>query len=453
MVGIRRFLYLNVPLYFAALLVGAMFAVALFFAIRLHNATLSLPILIPNTNGGTEELQYGSIPALANEDFFNSVRERFVRERASFIEANLSEMMLRYYDKGLVAFEAPIKTKGKEGSWWETPAGLYKVESKEKNHFSGFAKVYLPWSLPFQGNFFIHGWPYYKDGTPVDSAYSGGCIRLATEDAEKLYKMVKVGTPVLVFEKDFVKDSFHYEPGVGGISATAYLSADLKNNYVFAERASREPFPIASLTKLMTALVAVEYINIERVVTVAPAMLVPTSKPRLKEGERYSIYDLLHPLLLESSNEAAEAIAGYLGRERFIALMNQKANAIGMNQTALTDPSGRDRGNVSTAQDLFALAKYLYNNRSFILKMSAGDASTRTYGPPAFANIENYNVFGDDPEFVGGKVGMNGAGETILSVFESELGGETRPFVIVALGSSNRAVDAARLLTWTKDTY
>src|SRR3989344_5762568 len=125
--------------------------------------------------------------ALAIGQFFEQVRERMTEEKLDFIEADLSEMKLRVYRKGEIAKEFPILTKGRPGSWWETPAGIYKVEGRIENHFSAFARVYLPWSLPFQGNFFIHGWPYYPDGTPVSTQYSGGCIRLSTDDAKALF--------------------------------------------------------------------------------------------------------------------------------------------------------------------------------------------------------------------------------------------------------------------------
>src|SRR5882724_9446532 len=115
------------------------------------------------------------------------VKDDFISQKESFIEADLTAMQLSVYENGAVVKQVPILTKGRPGSWWETPAGLYQVQNKETNHFSSFGHVYMPWSMDFQGNFFIHGWPYEPDGTPVSSAYSGGCIRLATDDAEKLY--------------------------------------------------------------------------------------------------------------------------------------------------------------------------------------------------------------------------------------------------------------------------
>lgn len=454
MTAIKLFANRTVPIYLVSLIVLLTVIGSLGLSIYFRKEIESRQIRIPTGSINADDLQYGSIPALANEDFFNSVRNQFITEKATFIEANLSEMRLRYYKDGIVTLQFPIKTKGREGSWWETPAGLYKVESKIKNHFSAFAKVYLPWSMPFQGNFFIHGWPYYANGSPVSSSYSGGCIRLSTEDAQVLYEAVQTNTPVLVFEKDFGKDAFQYEPGVSSITANSYLAADLKNNFVFAEKNSKAAVPIASITKLMTALVAVEYINIDHTLVVNKSMIVPTSKPRLAVGDEYSIYDLLHPLLMESSNEAAEAIAGYLGRDYFIGLMNKKAKAIGMTQTVFTDPAGRDAGNISSAEDLFALAKYLYNNRSFILKMSNGKADSPAYGPSAFSGLQNFNVFGNDPTFLGGKVGQTEAAkQTIISVFEGELQGQVRPYVVIVLGSDDNGGDANRLLTWTKETY
>jgi len=188
---------------------------------------------------------------------------------------------------------------------------------------------------------------------------------------------------------------------------------------VFAEKNPDQQVPIASLTKLMTALVAVEYINIEKTITITPDMIVKTSIPRLKVGEQLSVYDLLQPLLKESSNEAAVAISDFLGPKYFVSLMNQTAQSVGMTNTHFVDPSGSGWGNVSTAHDLFMLSQYLYDNRSFILKMDPTRTIRDAYGPSAFTALQNFNVFVDDPSFVGGKVGINGgADDTILSVFQ-----------------------------------
>ena len=411
-------------------------------------------IVLSDGNGELASFNYGSWPALEDTAFFEKVKQEFIDEKISFVETDLSAMLLRVYKDGKVIKEVPIVSKGNEGSWWETPAGLYKIEGKEADHFSSFGQVHMPWSMPFQGNFFIHGWPYYNNGEPVAQGYSGGCIRLSTEDAKSVFDLVEVDTPVLVYEKDFIKDSFEYKLLENKISASNYLTADLGNNFVFAQRESDKQVPIASLTKLMTAIVASEYINIEKEITITGDMLVQTSIPRLYAGQRISVFNLLYPLLMESSNEAGTAIAAILGTNRFVGLMNEKAKAIGMNDTNFVDPNGSGAENVSTASDLFQLAKYIYNNRSFILDMSRGEATQSVYGQPILYGLQNFNVFVNDQDFVGGKVGItNAAGETILSVFEIERAGETRPVVVIALGSDNRTKDATTLIDYVRSSY
>jgi serine-type D-Ala-D-Ala carboxypeptidase (penicillin-binding protein 5/6) len=402
----------------------------------------------------TEELEYGSYPEMSNPSYFEQVKRDFLKEKADFIEADLSTMELTVFKAGELVKKFPILTKGREGSWWETPAGVYRIESRIKNHFSAFAGVYLPWSMPFQGNFFIHGWPYYPDGTPVSSRYSGGCIRLSTEDAKEVFDLVATGIPVLVHERDFARDNFTYRVKNPEFDGRGYLAADLSSNFVFAEKNSTEKMPIASLTKLMTALVAVEYVNIEKEITVTPGMIVPTSVPRLKVGQKISLYNLLPILLMESSNEAAVAISHFLGPQRFVDLMNKKGKAIGMLDTTFTDPAGRSEGNISTARDLLELARYLYNNRTFILKTTKGEIETHVYGPLDYPNIAKFNGFRGVPEFVGGKVGQTeAAGKTILSIFDLKNGEVVRPTAVIILNTPDNYREAEKMIDWTKQNY
>ncbi len=449
----------------AGILVGAF----VFYREIVYNYEINLPA---GTPGGIV-FQYGAWPALSNANFYEQVLGTFVGEKATFIYVNLSTMRLEYYKDGTVAEDVAVLSKGKPGSWWETPTGLYKVESKIPSDYSSIAHVYSPWALDFQGNFLIHGWPYYPDGTPVGSTYSGGCIRLSTSDAKALYDSVSVGTPVLVVSDDFKSDNFQEAVQGPPIDARSYLAADLSSNFVMTEKNPDEVLPIASLTKLMTALVAVEYVNIERTIAITPQMIVPTSIPRLKAGETLSLYDLLQPLLKESSNEAAVAISYFLGPKYFVSLMNKTAQSIGMTETHFVDVSGSDWGDVSTAHDLYLFTRYLYNNRSFILKMTTDNNDPNAYGPSVFSHLQNFNVFENDPDFVGGKVGQNGAASgTIVSIFNgafpvldatssapttstvtSTVPTEERPYVLIILGSDDYAKDARDLLLWIKTTY
>lgn len=415
---------------------------------------VSYNISMKNESGDISKLEYLSWPTLANAEFLKNAREQFISQNADFIYADLSEMRLSVYKRGLLDKTFKILSKGKEGLWWETPAGIYKIQTKEKSHYSSFGKVYMPWSMQFQGNFFIHGWPHDKNNVPVSSEYSGGCIRLSDEDSKNVYDLVDIGTPLIVFENDFSGDGMTYKIKSPVVSAESYLVADLKNNFVFAESNKDKILPIASLVKLVTVITAADYINLDKEITITKDMIIPTSLPRLQVGQVFPIFQLLYPLLLESSNEAALAIAKLNGEKQFINFMKQKVRSLGMEETEIADSSGVDSKNVSSGKDLFLFAKYIYNNRSFVLRISAGKLNSSAYGAPVFKDLKNFNVFGDNPEFVGGKVGKStDAKETMLSVFEINVNGEKRPIAIIVLGSEDAGKDVQSILDYVKNTY
>jgi hypothetical protein len=363
-------------------------------------------VVLESSEQKPTELQYGVWPALAQEDFFSSVRDGFIRENASFVEANLTAMTMRVYQDGTPVLEVPIKSKGKEGSWWETPSGLYKAEVKEERHFSSFGNVYTPWNIPFQGNFFIHGWPFYEDGTPVSEGYSGGCIRLEDIYARQVYDLVDVGTPILVYEDSTSTDSFSYMLKSPQVHAKSYLVADVDTNFVLLAGETQSTHDTSFLPKLMTALVASEYKNIEKVIPIDERVLGGVAPERLTVGQRYSIYDLFFPLLLEGSAESAQVIASLFPNDRLLELLDTKAKAIGMGSTVFTDPAGITPGNTTTALDVFQFLKYLHSNRPFILAMSAGTADTRAYGESAFTDIEPSHPLADMEGFEGGALDL-----------------------------------------------
>lgn len=449
-----RFLDSVVPVYATILAIAFSLGIFTFGFLQYRDETKNYSIYLPAVPLTPKtQFQYGEQPALSNPAFFEKVKNQFLSEKVNFIEVDLSAMRVRTYKNGALLQELPVLTKGRPGSWWETPAGLYKIISKDKIHYSNMGGVYMPWSMAFQGNFYIHGWPYYEGGKPVASTYSGGCVRLSDETAKEVFDFAEIGTPILVFERDFQSDDFEYKDKTPILSAKHYLAADLLNNFVFL-KTDGEATPIASITKLVTALVATEYINLENKAIVPEEAIVYTSKPRLTAGEEISVYQLLFPLLLESSNEAAETIAYSFGRAQFIKRMNEKAVSIGMTKTRFVDPSGASAENVSTADDLFMLAKYIYNNRSFVFKISSGALKASAYGESIFGNLQNLNDFSNDVDFVGGKVGKTTAAlETGLYVFDFKIGKEPRPIVLIILNSEDRKKDAEAVKNFIENNY
>ncbi len=130
-----------------------------------------------------------------------------------------------------------------------------------------------------------------------------------------------------------------------------------------AEREEHAMRAIASITKLMTAIVVLEHAELGDVVTVSPeAAGIGESTVYLRAGEELTVADLLRALLIPSANDAAEALAIHVGRgssERFVALMNAKAEELGLADTHFENPHGLDEvGQVSSARDVTALVRY-----------------------------------------------------------------------------------------------
>lgn len=364
-----------------------------------------------------------------------------VPKEGKAIVANLESMKLDLYEDGQVVENFDILSKGRPTTAWETPPGAFEILYKKENHFSTIGKVWMPFSMQFFGNYFIHGWPYYPDGTPVAEGYSGGCIRLANVDMEKIYEFADVGTKTIVLgatENSIAfneKGTYTIKKGAKfpKISAGAYVVADLESGDIIASYAEKVPMPIASLSKLMTALVSLETINQYQETKVSrTAFGTYGAQGNLSVGETIKISDLMYPLLLESSNDAAEVLAEFAGRKTFIKNMNDKATSIGLLNTEFEDPSGLSKHNISTAEDLFKLVKYIYKYKSFVfditkLKDYSNDDHT-WYSNSKFRNDENY---------LGGKNGYTDeAHYTLITLVDLPLGEfESRKIAIVLLNS------------------
>jgi len=135
-------------------------------------------------------------------------------QTGKFIDINLSTMMLTLIENGQVKETLPVAGKG--NPWLKpTREGSFRILSKETRHFSSIYKVWQPYTMRYSGNYSIHGWPYWPNGARLTSRYSGGCIRLADDVAQKVFAWVDIGTPinihstpgrVTVFSSDSIVD-------------------------------------------------------------------------------------------------------------------------------------------------------------------------------------------------------------------------------------------------------
>ena len=148
------------------------------------------------------------------------------------------------------------------------------------------------------------------------------------------------------------------------VAGRVWLVENGASGEVLVAHNARQRVPIASITKLMTVLLTLEHARLNDVVTVSPlAASVGESSANLRAGERLTVRELLEAALIQSANDAADALADYVGhgnRARFIAMMNARARQLGLRDTHYVRPDGLDApGHYSSAHDVTLLARVL----------------------------------------------------------------------------------------------
>ena len=286
-------------------------------------------------------------------------------------------------------------------------------------------------------------------------------MRLGSEDAEKVFSFVTEGMPIILLDSESTPifrseiQPSSSEIGAPAISAKAALVSDLDTGGIILDKNAGDVLPIASLTKLMTATVASELIYLGRSIVIDGAMLKDAiqSYP-LKMGERVQAFDLLYPLLMESSNGAARALAAFMGERYFLSQMKAKAMTLSMKDTDFEDPAGIGDGNKSTLKDLAKLSKYILDKRRFIFDVGKGE-DFRFFGVNTLSGIKNYNEFAGGKNLVGMKNGgTETAGQTILTVWKmKDRRGDSRNIFIGILGSEDRVRDVEAARAWLKAVF
>lgn len=236
-------------------------------------------------------------------------------------------------------------------------------------------------------------------------------------------------------------------------SVAAYGVIDLNSGKVLNEKNISEKLPIASLTKIMTAVVALDLASLEEVFTVSrnAASQIPT-KVMLKEGEEMSLEHLLKALLISSANDSAEVIKEgidfkYKG-EVFIQSMNEKAKLLGLKNSNFVNPQGFDNpSHYSSVEDLSLLTFYALKNYPFIAQIVKLELEDLSQVKDERFRLRNWNgLLGVYPGTFGFKTGnTNKAGHTAIVVSERE-GNMLLAVVLGAPGVLERDLWAAQLL-------
>lgn len=233
------------------------------------------------------------------------------------------------------------------------------------------------------------------------------------------------------------------------------------NGQVLLEKNSQSELPIASITKLMTYLVAVEfYKNEQKVIVSQEAVKQSNTLNPLSEGEILKVKELIPIMLIESSNDAAFALSKVIGEEGFLDLMNMKTKEIGLLNTYFYNPTGvdpearnmpGDRINFSTAMDIAKLTQNLiFNHPEFLQIVSKKEYPLYKEGKVVSILKNTNELIGEIPELIGGKTGTTDrAGECLMVVLKTT---DNEYLIGVVLNSKNRFSDMKILLSCVHQT-
>ena len=239
------------------------------------------------------------------------------------------------------------------------------------------------------------------------------------------------------------------------LSAQSYLIIDRDTFTPILQKNSSAKLPIASITKLMTAVVALENGKLDDMVEIKKTYSnTPTPQMGLFLTEKISLENILNGLLIASDNDAGEVIAEYIGKgdyKAFVQKMNDKAAEIGMANTHFSNAIGLDNAeNYSTAWDLAYLAKEALKNSLITDLVGTKERRVKSSDGKITHLLQATNELLDDKDIqvLGIKTGLTPeAGGCLISLAKTKNGKE---IISIVLGSGDRFGDTKKLIQWTE---
>lgn len=234
---------------------------------------------------------------------------------------------------------------------------------------------------------------------------------------------------------------------------------NLENDKFLFEKDPGKQFHIASITKLMTALIVLEEYDLNEEIIISEEAFLQDNFS-FYPGETYRVKDLLYSALVESSNAAAYALAEKRklfdydkNATPFVLKMNQKAKELGMEKTYFSNPTGLDsfKSNYSTTKDLLTLTKHLMDYPIIWEILSTKEYDLKTSDGSFKRRITNTNeLLFEEENIIGGKTGYTvKAGRCLLSVFEKD----NYYLITIILGSNDRFGETKTLIDWIDKAY
>ena len=231
------------------------------------------------------------------------------------------------------------------------------------------------------------------------------------------------------------------------LSASGVLVIDFDSGQALLERDAKVPRPMASLTKLMTALIIVEEHDLDEWVTIPKGMsMMNGSVAYLPEGEQFTVGDLLSAALMASANDAAQTLAIFHSGSvsAFVQDMNDRARSLGLRQTSFANPIGLDDDHQwSTPRDVAWLASFAMRNPEIRTRMSTRGARIASkQGTPIYLT-HTHAFLHAATGVIAGKTGTtNGANECLMSLVEKA----DRTYLVILMNSLTRYKDMRALL-------
>lgn len=405
----------------------------------------------------------GEKPVFLSSDALIRKREALIWDRRDFAFVDMRDAAVTWYEAGVPRAVFPIAGTPKSGGFFDVPQGFYTAQDRAEQHVSKSGRVRLGSVVYLFGNYLIHADVAARMSAALARAAEEETgIRLAPPDAKVFFTKAVPGTPILIFRADPAPEvGFTYfrktllPTRVPEVTAAGALAADIETGEILFEKNKNDAYPTASLTKLITAIVAEKYVRPDRVLTVTDdALKTYGNSAGLSRGEAFSARDLFYGLILESSNDIAAMFQ--IAVPDFIVKMNEYARDIGLARTSFEDSSGLSQNNVTSAADLFILLQEVKTNHSDLLALSR----ERTYAAASLNKKyrhqwSNVNWPAGDPRYLGGKAGFTDESiQTMAGIWSarmSEYG--ARKIAVTLLGSRSRVRDVRAILSYLEHDF
>lgn len=241
---------------------------------------------------------------------------------------------------------------------------------------------------------------------------------------------------------------------LGSDTARSSIVMDLNSGRVLYENNADEVRLIASITKIMTCIIALEEGDLDSYVKADEEILkMYGTSIYLELNEKMKLIDLLYGLMLRSGNDAAVVIAKEIAgsEEEFVKMMNEKAKEIGMTNTTFSNAHGLDEEtkNYSTARDMAKLSRYAYKNKTYRKITSTEEYRVKTDNK-SYLWYNRMKLLGDYEYCTGGKNGYTpSAGKTLVTTHEKD----DLKITIVSLDDNDEYNNHERLAESTFDLY